>query len=124
MSEDLVFSIRKAEGYLENAKVLAKTPFPNGAISSSYYCFFWLVRGLLADKNIVTKRHSSAREMFSLHFIKTREIPEQYKDDFNELFNHRQIVDYDIDGEFPLEEINTCIQKAEDFLNFVKTNYA
>ena len=71
MSEDLHHCIRKAEAYLANAKTVAATEFPNGAITSSYYCFFWLVRGLLADKNIVTKRHSSAHEMFSLHFIKT-----------------------------------------------------
>ncbi|MCY7359601.1 MAG: HEPN domain-containing protein [Rudanella sp.] len=76
MSEDLSQCIRKAEGYLANAKTVAATEFPNGAITSSYYCFFWLVRGLLAEKNIVTKRHSASREMFSLHCIKTGEIPE------------------------------------------------
>ncbi|WP_162388911.1 HEPN domain-containing protein [Spirosoma endbachense] len=74
MSEDLSHCIRKAEGYLANAKTLIATGFPNGTITSSYYCFFWLVRGLLADKDIVTKRHSAAREMFSLHFIKSGEI--------------------------------------------------
>ena len=86
MSEDLNHCIRKAEAYLANAKTVAITEFPNGAITSSYYCFFWLVRGLLADKDIVTKRHSSAREMFSLHYIKSGEIPERFKDDFTVLF--------------------------------------
>lgn len=100
------------------------TEFPNGAITSSYYCFFWLVRGLLAEKDIVTKRHSAAREMFSLHYIKSGEIPEKYKDDFAVLFERRQIADYDVDGDFELDEISHLIKLSEDFLAFVKTNYA
>lgn len=124
MSEDLSDCIKKAEGYLANAKTIVTTKFPNGAITSSYYCFFWLVRGLLADKNIVTKRHSAAREMFSLHYIKSGEIPERYKDDFATLFERRQIADYDVDGDFSLDEINQIIQLAEEFIFFVKERYA
>lgn len=124
MSEDLSYCTNKAEAYLSNAKTLVATEFPNGAITSSYYCFFWLVRGLLADKNIVTKRHSGAREMFSLHYVKTKEIPERYKDDFALLFERRQIADYDTDGEFSLDDIHHLIRIAEDFLTFVRTNYA
>jgi uncharacterized protein (UPF0332 family) len=124
MSEDLTLSIKKAEGYLSNAQVLVVTSYPAGAITASYYCFFWLVRGLLADKDVFTKRHSAAREMFSLHFIKPGKIPTSFKDDFNFLFEHRQIADYDADGDFPLEEIEKCVALAERFLIFVKTNYA
>lgn len=124
MSEDLTLSIKKAEGYLSNAQVLVVTSHPAGAITASYYCFFWLVRGLLADKDVFTKRHSAAREMFSLHFIKSGEIPALFKDDFNFLFERRQIANYDADGDFPLEEIEKCVTLAERFLTFVKTNYA
>jgi uncharacterized protein (UPF0332 family) len=124
MSEDLSQCIKKAEAYLANAKIIAATEFPSGAITSSYYCFFWLVRGLLADKDIVTKRHSAAREMFSLHYVKSGEIPERFKDDFATLFEYRQIADYDIDSDFPLAEINHLVELAENFLEFVKQYYA
>ncbi|GAB3923745.1 HEPN domain-containing protein [Larkinella terrae] len=124
MSDDLKDCIKKAEAYLANAKTLVLTEFPLGAVTSSYYCFFWLVRGLLADKNIVTKRHSAAREMFSLHLIKSGEVPEQFKDDFKILFDHRQIADYDLEGDFPIEEINDLITRADTFLHFVKEKYA
>ncbi|RYC67738.1 HEPN domain-containing protein [Spirosoma sordidisoli] len=124
MSDDLSNCVRKATGYLANAKILVATDFPNGAITSSYYCFFWLVRGLLASKHIVTKRHSSAREMFSLHYIKSGEIPEQYKDDFATLFEQRQLADYDIDGDFSLEDILHLISLSENFLAFVNERYA
>ncbi len=124
MSEDLSLAIRKAEAYLSTANVLVRTPHPTGAITPSYYCFFWLVRGLLADKDVFTKRHSASREMFSLHFIKTGDIPKSFKDDFVFLFDHRQIADYDPDGDFPVEEVELCIAVAERFLTYVKTNYA
>lgn len=116
--------MKKAQAYLANAKTLVVSEFPNGAITSSYYCFFWLVRGLLADKDIVTKRHSAAREMFSLHYIKSGEIPERFKDHFSVLFERRQIADYDMDGEFSVDDIYVLIGLAEDFLLFVQTNYA
>jgi uncharacterized protein (UPF0332 family) len=82
------------------------------------------VRGLLADKDVVTKRHSAAREMFSLHYIKSGKIPERYKDDFSLLFERRQIADYDMDGDFSVEDIHQLIKIAEDFLAFVTTHYA
>jgi len=124
MSEDLTLSIKKAESYLSNAQVFVATSHPAGAVTASYHCFFWLVRGLLADKDVFTKRHSAAREMFPLHFIRSGEIPTLFKDDFNFLFEHRQIADYDVDGDFPIEEIEKCVTLAERFLTFVKTNYA
>lgn len=124
MSEDLSDCIKKAEAYLANAKTIAATEFPNGAITSSYYCFYWLVRGLLADKDIITKRHSSAREMFSLHYIKSGEIPEKYKDDFAMLSERRQIADYDVDGDFSLDDTNHLIGLSENFLVFVREEYA
>lgn len=124
MSEDLTLSIKKAESYLSNAQVLVATSHPAGAITASYYCFFLLVRSLLADKDVFTKRHSAAREMFSLHFIKPGEIPTSFKNDFNFLFERRQIADYDVDGDFPLEEIEMCVTLADRFLTFVKTTYA
>ncbi|QKZ15632.1 HEPN domain-containing protein [Spirosoma sp. KUDC1026] len=79
---------------------------------------------MLADKDVFTKRHSAAREMFSLHFIKTGEIPEMYKDDFALLFERRQMADYDMDGDFPIDEIQRVVKIAENFLTYVKTTYA
>lgn len=62
--------------------------------------------------------------MFSMHLIKSGEVPEQFKDDFKILFDHRQIADYDLEGDFPLEEINDLIIRSENFLHFVKEKYA
>ncbi|RAK02149.1 uncharacterized protein (UPF0332 family) [Larkinella arboricola] len=123
MSEDLKQYLRKAQDYLTIAKNALHSELPIGAITPSYYCFFWLVRGLLYEKGIVTKRHSGAREMFSLHYIKTGEIPQSFSNDFGLLFDRRQIADYDLEGDFPKDEIERLVDIAENFLIYVKEKY-
>ncbi len=56
--------------------------------------------------------------------MKTGVIPKHFAQDLEILFDRRQLVDYDVDGELPIEEINECIRKADEFLTFVQTNYA
>lgn len=124
MSDDLNFYLQKAANYIGSARLLVASEYPNGAITSSYYAFFWTVRGLLYEKGVITKRHSGLKQMFNLHYIKDGAIPKQYYDDLDMLFERRQLVDYDGDGDFPLEEIEKCVTLAERFLTFVKTNYA
>lgn len=124
MSEDLRAYLQKAERYLSTAKLLAASGYPNGAVTDSYYAFFWTVRGLLYEKGIITKRHSGLKEMFSLHYVKPEAIPKHFTQDLETLFDRRQLVDYVLDGELPIEEINECIRIAEDFVTFVQTNYA
>lgn len=124
MSEDLAQYLHKAESYLKIAKNNLTTELPAGAITPAYYCFFWVVRGLLYEKGIVTKRHSGVREMFSLHYIKTGEISQQFSNDFGLLFERRQFADYDLDSDFPKDEVERLVTIAELFYNYVKQKYA
>ncbi|GAA4407577.1 hypothetical protein GCM10023187_28340 [Nibrella viscosa] len=124
MSDNLSECLKKVERYLANAHAIFATEYPAGAITPSYYAFFWLVRGLLYEKSIVTKRHSGSRDMFSLHYIKTGEVPVQFYDDFVLLFDRRQLADYDMEGDFPKEEVERLISLAETFYKFVKEKYA
>jgi len=124
MSEILMPYLLKAELYLKIAKNNLTTDLPAGAITPSYYCFFWVVRGLLYEKGIVTKRHSGVREMFSLHYIKTGEIPIQFSEDFSVLFDRRQFADYDLDSDFPQDEVEHLVAMAERLYNYVRQKYA
>jgi uncharacterized protein (UPF0332 family) len=124
MSSDLEYYLFKAEKYLGSARLLAETEYSNGAITDSYYAFFWIIRGLLYEKGIITKRHSGLKQMFNLHYIVTGEIPKRYYDELEELFQRRQLVDYGGDEDFPLSEVEACINTAEIFLTYVKTTYA
>lgn len=124
MSDDLRTYLQKAERYLGSAKLLASSEYPNRAVTDSYYAFFWAVRGLLYEKGIITKRHSGLKDMFGLHYVNSGSIPKHFAEDLEILYDRRQLVDYDVDGELPIEEINECIRKAENFILFVQTNYA
>ncbi len=122
MSENLVRYLRKAD--LKIAKNNLLTELPAGAIAPAYYCFFWIVRGLLYEKGIVTKRHSGAREMFALHYIKNGEISQSFSNDFSVLHERRQFADYDLDSDFPQDEVERLVDMAETFYNYVRQNYA
>lgn len=123
MSEYLNQCIHKAKQYLANASVVAATEAPAGAVTSSYYAFFWLVRGLLYEKGVTTKRNSGAREMFALHYIKPGLIPKHFYDSLELLFEKRQFVDYDIDGDSHPDEVAHLIALSTEFLNYVKQHH-
>lgn len=62
--------------------------------------------------------------MFSLHYIKTEEIPQSFSNDFAVLFERRQFADYDLDSDFPEDEVERLVTMAETFYNYVKQTYA
>jgi|GEM_PF-5842782 len=62
--------------------------------------------------------------MFSLHYIKTGEIPIQFSEDFSVLFDRRQFADYDLDSDFPQDEVEHLVTMAERFYNCVRQKYA
>lgn len=127
MSERLARYVNKSTEQLNGAKLLVAmlpTTAPAAAVHHCYYAYFWLVRGLLLEKGVVAKKHSGTHQVFGLHFVKSGEIPVIYGDYLFDLFEQRQIADYDIDGEFDSEQVHDLIRKAEEFLAFVIQKYA
>ena len=125
MSERLARYIEKSKEQLAGARIIvANTATSAVAVHNCYYAYFWLIRGLLLERGVVTKKHSGAHQMFGLHFIKSGEIPAHFSDYLFDLFEQRQIADYDLDGEFDPEQVQELINKADEFLTFVQTNYA
>jgi uncharacterized protein (UPF0332 family) len=50
---DLEEGFLKAYDKLESAKVLLETGFESGAVNRIYYAYFWAVRGILSQKDIL-----------------------------------------------------------------------
>lgn len=125
MNERLARYIDKSKEQLAGARIIvASTATSAVAVHNCYYAYFWLIRGLLLEKGIVTKKHSGAHQMFGLHLIKTGEIPIRFSDYLFDLFEQRQIADYDLDCEFAPEQVQDLINKVDEFLTFLQTNYA
>lgn len=125
MTENLAAYLQKSEEELATAQLIIKE-FPNAATiaHNCYYAYFWIVRGLLAEKGVIAKKHAGAHQMFGLHFIKIGEIPAHFNDYLYDLFDQRLIADYDLDGEFDTEQLKKLMKYVEEFLTFVKTKYA
>lgn len=124
MNEELTRYIEEAENELVCARNLLGDEMYRGAVGHCYYVCLWLVRGLLATKELFTKTHTGADSLFNEHFIKTGEISIKHKITLRELFNQRQNADYDLDSHFTEKDVVRFIGKAEDFLHFVKTTFA
>mgnify|MGYP002777664471 FL=1 len=108
----------------EDAQILFDNGRYRAAVNRLYYVFFWLVRGLLTDEGIFAKKHSGAQIKFAEYFIKTERIPKLYYDYLVELFESRMDADYDFDEVFIESEVVAFIEKTDEFIDFVKTNFS
>ena len=61
-----------------------------------YYACYYAVCALLIANKIQTKSHDGARQMFSLHFVKTGIVSKEYGRFYSNLFEERTTGD---DGE-------------------------
>jgi uncharacterized protein len=95
-NQELVkYRFDKAKETFTEAEVQLKNELWNVAVNRPYYACFYAVSALLAGKEIYIKTHAGAKQMFSLHFIKTGIVNEAYSDFYTELFSMRQSGDYE-----------------------------
>ena len=79
MSEDLSNCLSLAEEEIQAALRLHPDGLHRGVVNRCYYAFFWTVRGLLLDKNVVAKTHSGVELRFSNLYIKPGLLPVHFK---------------------------------------------
>lgn len=68
----VIYRITKSKNTLAEIDLLINYKLWNTAINRLYYACYYAVIALLIDKEIETLIHAGARQMFGLHFIKTR----------------------------------------------------
>lgn len=75
----------------------------------------------LADSHkLNTKSHDGAKQMFSLHFIKTGILPMHLSGIYSILFKQRLSGDYDDMFDNTLESVSELYPKAQEFIAAVK----
>lgn len=112
--------LKKSADSLLAAKLLFQNNFLNETINRLYYGCFYIVTALLFKKDIKSKTHAGALNMFSLHFIKPNLLPESMGDFYTSLFNNRQEGDYADFSEFEKTFVETLLAETEDFISAVK----
>ena len=110
------YRLQKAKESYQAATLMRENNQWNFAINRLYYACFYAVIALLLKHDITPRTHDGAKRQFSLHFIKTGKIREQYGDLYTQLFSWRQKGDYGDMFDFTKEEVTPLFQPVQDFL--------
>ncbi len=120
MKENTQFLLEKAESAIGAAESLLRDGYRDFAVGRAYYAMFYTAEALLAEKELVFKKHVGVHKAFSEHFIKTGIFEQKYYHWLVAAFNSRTVGDYAIRTEFEDEEVKGWIDQAREFLDKVR----
>ena len=89
------YRMENAQKTLLEVAVHIENEFYNTAVNRMYYACYYAVCALLIANKIQTKSHDGAKQMFSLHFVKTGIVSKEFGRFYNNLFDERTTGDYD-----------------------------
>ncbi len=100
MKENAQFLLDKAESAIGAAESLLRDGYRDFSAGRAYYAMFYTAEALLAEKELVFKKHVGVHKAFSEHFIKTGIFEQKYYHWLVATFNSRLVGDYAIHTEF------------------------
>lgn len=117
----------KAVRAVSSAQLLLACGDADGACNRAYYAMFDAARAaLLASKEPalpeVIKTHSGLISAFSLHLVKTGQVPIELGKSLNKVEDLRLIADYKGDP-VELEDAAWAVQQAESFVQTMKSSF-
>lgn len=118
--EIVKYRIENAQKTLGEIENLVALKYYNTAANRMYYACYYAVCALLIANKLNTKSHDGAKQMFSLHFIKTGILPMHLSVVYSTLFRQRLSGDYDDMFDNTLETVNELYPKAQEFIAAVK----
>ncbi len=117
VAELVKYRLDKAKKTLSDAKSLKNIGSFNSSVNRIYYAYFYAVTALLLCKKFSSSKHSGVKALFEKEFIKTSIIGKEYGKFYSEIMNCRHESDYDDFVEFEDKEVDSWINRAEDFVN-------
>lgn len=122
--EDL---FEKAIRAVSSAHLLLDSGDADGACNRAYYAMFDAARAALLASDApvvpeVVKTHSGLISAFSLHLVKTGQVPVELGKALNKVEDLRLIADYKGDP-IELEDATWAVQQAERFVQTMKSSY-
>ncbi|MEX2738561.1 MAG: HEPN domain-containing protein [Candidatus Wukongarchaeota archaeon] len=108
--------ISRALNKLSAAKKLLETGFYDDAISRAYYSVFLASKALLILLGEEARSHKGIITLFGLRVVKENLLPMQYGKILTDLFNARQVSDYETLVFYSKSDTETYISAAEEFI--------
>lgn len=112
----VTYRIQRAKDTLDEADVLINDGYYNAAINRLYYACYYAVIALLVNNQIPAQTHQGVKQMFGMHFIITKRIPNKYSRFYSQLFNDRMSGDYDDFLQYDAEMLSEVRPQAEEFI--------
>ena len=114
----------KARRALASSQLLLAEEDADGACNRAYYAMFSAARAVLIasgfeEAAITTKTHSGLISAFSLHLVKTGQLPEELGRSLNKVEDIRLMADY-LGTEINLEQATWSLQQAEIFIEAIE----
>ena len=120
MKKDAAKLLVRAEECLVEARQLFEFDHYLGAINRAYYCIFGCARALLHEKGLYAKTHQGVQTKINELFIKTALMERKQGDSMRNVFELRQISDYDLDADLTEEDALFAIDAAVQFMAAAK----
>jgi len=115
------YRIKQAEESLEDAKALLDGGrSPRSIINRSYYAMFYAVLALLQKIGKVPRKHSGAISLFDTEFVLRDLFPKELSKDLHDIFNLRQVSDYQVIDPVTLDDAETALKRAESFVEAIR----
>ncbi len=123
-NDDILVLIRhrldQAEESLKDAKVLLDGDRSSRSIiNRSYYAMFYAVLALLQKIGKVPRKHSGAISLFDTEFVFKGLFSKELSKDLHDIFNLRQVSDYQLIDHVTSKDAETTLKRAAGFVEAV-----
>ncbi|MEI6221633.1 MAG: HEPN domain-containing protein [bacterium] len=118
-AEQISLIMKKANKSLEAAKKLLPET-PDFAISRAYYAVFYAMEAILLTKEMTFSKHTAVISAFNQHFIKTNIFPKNFGETLQNLFNERQIGDYEFEETVTIQQAKEEIENATTIITAIE----
>jgi uncharacterized protein (UPF0332 family) len=113
--------IKQAEESIEDAKALMDGGrSPRSIINRSYYAMFYAVLALLQKIGKIPHKHSGAISLFDTEYVLKDLFPKELSKDLHDIFNLRQVSDYQVIDPVTLDDAETALKRAESFVETIR----
>ncbi len=116
------YRLEQADDSLMDAKVLLDSQrTPQSIVNRAYYAMFYAALALLQKIRKVPRKHRGVLSLFDTEFVLKGLFPKYLSKDFHEIFELRQVSDYQITEKITMEKAEKTLISARNFVQEVKT---
>ena len=113
------YRLNRAKDTILEIEILLENHLWNTAVNRMYYACYYAVSALLIANSINAQTHAGVRQMFGLHFIKSGKIDKEIGKYYSDIFDKRQIGDYEDYIEFEKADVIELLPPARKLIEVI-----